>query len=59
MTDTITIRRATREDVHQMFEMVRGLAEYVKETHLLRAPEEDLLRDGFGHQPKFRGTRRR
>ncbi|MEO9900557.1 MULTISPECIES: GNAT family N-acetyltransferase [Alphaproteobacteria] len=54
MTDSITIRRAAREDVHQMFAMVRGLADYVKETHLLRASEEDLLRDGFGPEPRFK-----
>lgn len=54
MTDTIAIRRATREDVPQMFEMVRGLAAFVKETHLLKATEADLLRDGFGPAPRFR-----
>lgn len=54
MSDTITIRRAAREDVPQLFEMVRGLAEYVKETHLLKASAEDLLRDGFGENPRFK-----
>lgn len=54
MTETTTIRRARREDVPAMFEMVRGLADYVDETHLLKASEADLLRDGFGPAPRFK-----
>jgi|TARA_E500000318_G_scaffold27588_2_gene27786 GNAT superfamily N-acetyltransferase len=54
MTDTIAIRRATREDVPQIYTLVRGLADYVKEAHLLKGTEEDLLRDGFGDQPRFK-----
>jgi len=54
MTDNIIIRRAVREDVPQLFKLIQGLAEYVKEAHLLKATEADLLRDGFGPEPRFK-----
>jgi GNAT superfamily N-acetyltransferase len=34
--------------------LIRELAAYEKKAHKAVAKEEDLLRDGFGPQPKFR-----
>jgi GNAT superfamily N-acetyltransferase len=49
----ITIRKATREDVPRIFELVRALAEYEREPDAVVATEEDFLRDGFGDSPTF------
>jgi len=48
------IRPATRDDVPQLLELIRGLATYEKKRHKAVVTEDDLLRDGFGPQPKFR-----
>ena len=37
----------------QLLELIRGLATYEKKRHKAVVTEEDLLRDGFGPQPKF------
>jgi GNAT superfamily N-acetyltransferase len=50
----LTIRPATRDDVSQLLELIRGLATYEKKRHKAVVTENDLLRDGFGPQPKFR-----
>jgi GNAT superfamily N-acetyltransferase len=50
----LSIRRATRQDVPQLLELIRGLATYEKKRHKAVVTEGDLLRDGFGPQPKFR-----
>jgi GNAT superfamily N-acetyltransferase len=50
----LTIRPATRDDVGQLLELIRGLATYEKKRHKAVVSEDDLLRDGFGPQPKFR-----
>jgi GNAT superfamily N-acetyltransferase len=50
----LTIRPATRDDVGQLLELIRGLATYEKKRHKAVVTEDDLLRDGFGPQPKFR-----
>jgi GNAT superfamily N-acetyltransferase len=50
----MSIRRATRQDVPQLLELIRGLATYEKKRHKAVVTPEDLLRDGFGPQPKFR-----
>src|SRR5690242_21076144 len=50
----LNIRRATRDDVRELLELIRGLATYEKKAHKAVATEADLLRDGFGPQPKFR-----
>jgi GNAT superfamily N-acetyltransferase len=50
----LNIRPATREDVGQLLELIRGLATYEKKRHKAVVTEDDLLRDGFGPQPKFR-----
>lgn len=48
------IRLATRKDVSLLRALIRELAAYEKKAHKAVATEDDLLRDGFGPQPKFR-----
>jgi GNAT superfamily N-acetyltransferase len=50
----LNIRPAIREDVPLLRALIRELAAYEKKAHKAVAKEEDLLRDGFGPQPKFR-----
>ena len=50
----LTIRNATASDVPLMLRFIRGLAEYEREPNAVVATEADLLRDGFGHEPKYR-----
>lgn len=49
----LTLRAAQREDVKTIWQLIRGLAEYEHEPQAAQATEEDLLRDGFGPQPRF------
>ena len=49
----IEIRKATREDVPRILELVRALARYEREPDAVVATEEDYLRDGFGDAPAF------
>jgi GNAT superfamily N-acetyltransferase len=50
----LSIRTATPADIPVMLDLIRGLAEYEREPNAVVATEEDLRRDGFGPQPKFR-----
>ncbi len=50
----LKIRPATREDVPVLRSLIRELAAYEKKTQKAVVTEDDLLRDGFGPQPKFR-----
>ena len=50
----LTIRSATSADVGLILEFIRGLAEYEREPQAAVATAADLLRDGFGPEPKFR-----
>jgi GNAT superfamily N-acetyltransferase len=50
----LNIRFAIREDVPLLRALIRELAAYEKKAHKAVATEADLLRDGFGPQPKFR-----
>ena len=50
----LDIRPTTRADVPQLLALIRGLATYEKKRHKAVVTEADLLRDGFGPQPKFR-----
>lgn len=47
------IRAALPEDVKTILKLIWGLAEYEHEPQAAEATEEDLLRDGFGANPKF------
>ncbi|HEX4335919.1 MAG TPA: GNAT family N-acetyltransferase [Polyangiaceae bacterium] len=50
----LTIRAANAQDVPLMLQLIRELAAYEREPDAVVATEEDLLRDGFGAEPKFR-----
>jgi GNAT superfamily N-acetyltransferase len=49
----IAVRKATRDDVPVILELVRQLAAYERAPNAVVASEVDLLRDGFGHNPAF------
>ena len=50
----LTIRTATTADAPLILDFIRGLAEYEREPKAVVATEDDLLRDGFGPEPKYR-----
>ena len=50
----LSIHPATRDDVLTLLALIRELATYEKKRHKAVVTEADLLRDGFGAQPKFR-----
>ena len=50
----LKIRPAGRNDVPTLISLIRELAMYEKKPHKVVATEDDLLRDAFGRQPKFR-----
>jgi GNAT superfamily N-acetyltransferase len=50
----ISIRSATRADVELILEFIRGLAEYERAPESAVATTQDLVRDGFSENPKFR-----
>jgi len=52
----LTLRPAQAEDVPLILQFIRELAEYEREPQAAVATPEDLLRDGFGPEPKFHVT---
>ncbi len=50
----LSIRAATPEDIPLILEFIRELAEYERAPEQAVARPEDLLRDGWGKEPKFR-----
>lgn len=50
----LTIRKATAADAPLILDFIRGLADYEREPKAVVATEDDLLRDGFGPEPKYR-----
>jgi len=50
----LTIRPATVEDVPLLRTMIRELAEFERELEQCVIEEEELRRDGFGANPRFR-----
>jgi GNAT superfamily N-acetyltransferase len=50
----LTIRPATAADIPLIQQFIRDLAEYEREPEAAIATQEDLLRDGFGAEPKYR-----
>lgn len=52
----LSIRAATVNDVPLLAAMIRELAEFERELHLVVMTEQNLARDGFGPHPKFRAV---
>jgi GNAT superfamily N-acetyltransferase len=50
----LSIRPATEADVELILQFIRDLAEYEREPNAAVATANDILRDGFGENPKFR-----
>ena len=50
----LNIRSATLNDVSLILQFIRDLADYEREPQAVTATEADLVRDGFGADPKFR-----
>jgi GNAT superfamily N-acetyltransferase len=50
----LSIRAATVNDVALLKTLICEFAEYERERHLVMITEADLVRDGFGPEPKFR-----
>ena len=50
----LTIRPAAAEDATLIKDLIYELAEFERERHLVTITEADLVRDGFGAEPKFR-----
>jgi len=48
------IRPAVPEDMGQVLELIHELAVFEKEPDAVELSRDDLLRDGFGEQPRFR-----
>ena len=48
-----TIRKALASDIPLILSLIRELAEYERSPQSAVATEEDLLREGFGEQPRF------
>jgi GNAT superfamily N-acetyltransferase len=48
------IRPATIQDVSLLRTMIRELAAFEKELEFVTIREEDIARDGFGENPRFR-----
>lgn len=54
MTQGISLRPATAEDVPLILRFIRELALYEREPDAVVATKADLLRDGWGDTPRFR-----
>jgi GNAT superfamily N-acetyltransferase len=52
----LSIRPATKDDAALLTAMIREFAEFEHLEHEVNTTEDDLLRDGFGPQPKFRAV---
>ncbi len=50
----LTIRTSTPDDVPLIQQFIRDLAEYERSPESAVATQEDLMRDGFGPEPKYR-----
>jgi len=52
-TTSLTLRDATAADAALILEFIRELAEYEREPDAVVTTEADLVRDGFGPEPRF------
>ena len=49
----INIRKAEKQDMHSVLELINELAVFEKEPEAVIIDENDLIRDGFGENPAF------
>ncbi len=49
----LQLRRATESDVPEILALIRELATYERDPDAVVTTEADLLRDGFGENPRF------
>ena len=49
----LKIRPATRKDAALIVDLIRALAEYEREPQAAVVTKRDILRDGFGRNPRF------
>ncbi len=49
----LTLRDATASDVPQILALIHELATFEREPDAVATTEDDLLRDGFGEDPRF------
>ena len=50
----LSIRNTTAADAPLILDFIRRLAEYEREPDAVVATKQDLIRDGFGRDPKYR-----
>lgn len=50
---SIAIRKATKQDMPRVLELIKELADFEHELHEVELSVEDLENDGFGSQPRF------
>jgi len=50
----ILLREAKKSDMKAVLFLIKELAEFEKENNAVEVTENDLIRDGFGNQPKFK-----
>jgi GNAT superfamily N-acetyltransferase len=50
----LSLRTASQKDIPLILSFIRELAEYEREPNAVRCTEDDVRRDGFGKDPKFR-----
>jgi GNAT superfamily N-acetyltransferase len=53
MFSTITVRRAVKDDMRTVLELIRELARYEKAEDQVKNTVGGLVADGFGDQPAF------
>jgi hypothetical protein len=53
-TSMLSTRAATIADVPLLRRLIQELAEYERESEAVLITEDELRRDGFGPDPKFR-----
>ncbi len=50
---SISIRKAVKQDMPRVLELIKELADFEYELHEVELSVKDLENDGFGSQPKF------
>ncbi len=52
----LKLRKAVSKDAPLILSLIRELAEYEREPKAVTATEDDIRRDGFNANPKFRAV---